>query len=222
MSRDPLSSALKKQSLNLPAEIQAQMVRYCELLWDHNERINLTRHTDYATFVQRDVLDTLQLLPFLQPDSSVLDVGSGGGVPGILLKMLRPDLKVSLAESVQKKARVLQSIVQDLDLDITVHAARAEAVLKEQQFDALTIRAVANMRKLAFWFRRVTTSFDRILMIKGPRWPVEMEEAADAGVLDSAAITELSNYKTPGHDGLSYVLELKFSPAAPTSFEDAS
>lgn len=221
-----LTSALKKHSLQIPSAALPQVVKYCELLWDHNERINLTRHTDYRTFVERDVLDTLQLLPFLQPGDRVLDVGSGGGVPGILLKLLQPDLQVTLAESVQKKARVLQSIVLDLGIDVTVHAARGEVVLKTEKFDAVTIRAVANLRKLAFWFRRVGQSFDRMLLIKGPKWRLEFDEAIEAGVMETATVSELAYYKTPGHDGMSFVLDLRFksppsAPAPPPAPEEA-
>ena len=82
--------------------------RYCELLWEWNEKINLTRHTDYEKFVARDLVDSLAFAEFLEPGEKVLDVGSGGGVPGVVLAIVRPDLKVSLADSVGKKAKVLK------------------------------------------------------------------------------------------------------------------
>ena len=95
-----LEEALQKFSQQVPAEQLEQLDRYCQLLWDWNSRMNLTRHTDYDLFVSRDLLDTLRLATHLRADTDVLDVGPGGGVPGVLLAILRPDLRVSLAESV--------------------------------------------------------------------------------------------------------------------------
>src|SRR5438067_13937674 len=83
-----LTAALAKHNIALPAEQVAQLDRYCRLLWDWNTKINLTRHTDYEKFVSRDLVDTLQLVPHLRESEDVLDVGTGGGVPGIVLAIL--------------------------------------------------------------------------------------------------------------------------------------
>ena len=79
-----------------------------QLLWEWNEKINLTRHTDYEKFVGRDLVDSLAFAEFLEQGEKVLDVGSGGGVPGVVLAIVRPDLKISLSDSVGKKAKVLE------------------------------------------------------------------------------------------------------------------
>ena len=88
-----------------------------------NEKINLTRHTDYEKFVARDVVDSLALEPFLDSGDAVLDVGTGGGVPGVVLAIVRPDLKVSLCDSVAKKAKAVAAIVEQLGLKMAVHHA---------------------------------------------------------------------------------------------------
>ncbi|MCP4512118.1 MAG: 16S rRNA (guanine(527)-N(7))-methyltransferase RsmG [Fuerstiella sp.] len=131
-SLDDLSAAIAKNELSVSPQDCERLCRYTELLWDWNTRINLTRHTDVDSFVSRDLIDTLQLSAHINSGQSVLDVGSGGGVPGIPLAILRPDLTIALAESTGKKANVLTTIVQKTDLDITVYAARAEDVLKKQ------------------------------------------------------------------------------------------
>ena len=92
--------------------------QYCVLLWVKNEQMNLTRHTTWDQFVSRDLMDTLQLSPLIPSGSLVLDVGSGGGVPGLLLAILRPDLKLTLTESVGKKAAALGEFASALDLDV--------------------------------------------------------------------------------------------------------
>lgn len=207
---DELRSALDRYKLSVPEESLQQLCRYSELLWDWNAKINLTRHTDIESFVSRDLLDTLQLSQHIPKGVKVLDVGSGGGVPGIPLAILRPNLKVSMAESVQKKAKVLDSIVRRLGMKTKVHANRAESVLAKEKFDIITVRAVASLRKLVFWFQKVPDSFGEMLLIKGPRWIDEQEEAAEEGLLTNCSITQLDSYRTPGHDGESVILSLKF------------
>ena len=206
-----LHAALHRYKLNIEDDCGEPLVDFCRLLWDWNSRINLTRHTDMDAFVCRDLLDTLRLAGHIPAGSSILDVGSGGGVPGIPLAILRPDLTVALAESVAKKAKVLAAMVQDLELPIKVYADRAEKVLKSQQFDLLTLRAVAPLRKLLFWFRMHPDSFGHLLMIKGPRWVAEFEEAKLLGLADNVNMTVIDEYPTPGHDSNSVILSVTFA-----------
>ena len=66
----------------------AQLAQYCRLLWDWNSRLNLTRHTNWELFVTRDLLDTIRLAEHVPHGVKVLDVGSGGGVPGVVLALI--------------------------------------------------------------------------------------------------------------------------------------
>jgi 16S rRNA (guanine527-N7)-methyltransferase len=116
-----LAEVVSSHDMQLPDSQIRQLARYCELLWDWNERINLTRHTTLEKFVTRDLVDTMQLAQLIDQEEAVLDVGSGGGVPGILLGIVRPDLKIALSESVGKKARVLENLVEELDALFAVH-----------------------------------------------------------------------------------------------------
>lgn len=193
--------------------------QYCEILWEINQRINLTRHLDYDRFAARDVLDSIQLADQLAPNEELLDVGSGGGVPGVLLGILRPDLDVSLAESVQKKARAVEEIVRRLDLPIAVHHARAEDVLEDLRFDTLCARAVGSISKLCTWFAPHWMSIGRLLLIKGPKWVEERAEARHRGLLNALQLRKLASYRFPGADGDSVILQLappsRSDPASP-------
>ena len=137
-----LSDALARHELFLPTDQVAALEEYCRLLWDWNAKINLTRHTDFDRFVARDVVDSLALARHLAQGEDVLDVGTGGGVPGIILAVVRPDLSVSLCESVAKKARVVEDIVRKLGLPLEVHHTRAEDLLERFSCDTLVARAV--------------------------------------------------------------------------------
>ena len=104
------------------------------MLWEWNDKLNLTRHTDYEKFVARDLVDSLAFSRFLEKGEKVMDVGSGGGVPGVVLAILRDDLEVTLSESVGKKARALADIVARLGLTAPVHHGRAEELLARRHY----------------------------------------------------------------------------------------
>jgi 16S rRNA (guanine527-N7)-methyltransferase len=94
------------------------LAMYCQLLWEWNEKVNLTRHVTPELFVKRDLLDSWHLAQLLHPNEEVLDMGTGGGVPGVIVAILRPDVEVSLCDSVGKKARIVDEIVRQLDLSV--------------------------------------------------------------------------------------------------------
>ncbi len=206
-----LEDALSACGLSLPDRQREIIHSYCELLWDWNSRLNLTRHTDFETFVARDVVDSMQLADCLEPRESVMDVGSGGGVPGILLSILRPDTRITLCESVKKKAATLSDIVMRLELPCDVAAARAEEALVDMQFDTLVARAVGPMARMLRWFQPHWSSIGRLLMVKGPRWVEERKEARHLGLLRSLELRRLRSYPMPGTESESVILVLKKS-----------
>ena len=137
-----LPDALREVGIGL-ADGQVELLdRYRALLWDWNEKLNLTRHTTLEKFVTRDVVDSWELAKLLSQRERVLDIGTGGGVPGLILAICRPDLRVSVCESVQKKAKVVEAMVVELNLPVSVFACRAEEVLELQTFDTLVARGV--------------------------------------------------------------------------------
>ena len=139
---------MRRSASKLTAEQVEQLDHYRRLLWSWNERMNLTRHTTLEKFVGRDVFDSYQLSQLLNADERVLDVGTGGGVPGVVLAILRPDLSVSLCESTQKKARAVEAMVGELGLSVPVFATRAEEVLEITTFDTLVARALRAAAKV--------------------------------------------------------------------------
>ena len=205
---DNLAAAMARHQIELPAAQVALLTRYCELLWDWNTKLNLTRHTDYEKFVARDLIDSLAFAQFLAPAEKVLDVGSGGGVPGVVLAIVRGDLQISLSESVAKKARVLADIVARLGLPTPVVHARAEDILTEQRFNTLVVRAVARLKKLLEWFRPHWGAFDRLLVLKGPSWVEERGEARHYGLMHDLALRKLFSYPLPGTESESVLLQI--------------
>jgi 16S rRNA (guanine(527)-N(7))-methyltransferase RsmG len=169
-ANDTLESALARHGIELSDDVRAKVQQYINLLWEWNEKINLTRHTTYDKFVGRDLRDTVEVARLLHPKEEVLDVGSGGGVPGLLLAVLRPDLTITLSDSVGKKTKVLESMVESLGLaSVTVYNARSEELLEDFKYDALTIRAVGSLETMLRWFKPHWRHIGRLLILKARR-----------------------------------------------------
>ncbi len=173
------------------------------LLWA-NERVNLTAIRDAGEAWTRHILDSLALLaPLseLSDGSRVVDVGSGGGVPGIPLAIALPNLRFTLVEATTKKARFLEQVVQKLGLEnVEVVNERAEVAAGEGskhrgRYDAVVARAVGPLRVVA----ELTVPFGRVgslvLLVKGERAAEELAEAKKA--LHSLHATHSGTIETP-------------------------
>ena len=204
-----LAATLGEYQIALPPQQVELLDRYREVLWRWNEQLNLTRHITFDKFVGRDVVDSLQLAEQLGQGERVLDIGTGGGVPGLVLAICRPDLKVSVCDSTQKKAKVAQAIVEELGLPVRVYGCRAEEVLQLQTFDTLVARGVAALAKILYWLTPHWDAFDRLLLIKGQRWVEERGEARHRGLMKQIDLRKVASYETRGNDSESVILSLK-------------
>jgi len=132
----------------VPRETLSRLSTYVELLAEWNERVNLVGPGTIPDTWHRHVLDSAQLTPLIPPQArAVVDLGSGAGFPGLILAIMRPDLRVHLVESIQKKCRFLEAAIVATRAQATVHAARAED-LKGLKADVVTARAVAPLARL--------------------------------------------------------------------------
>ncbi len=205
---DSLAAALARHQIELPDDQIALLDRYCQALWDWNSKLNLTRHTDYEKFVARDVVDSLAFASHLGESEAILDVGTGGGVPGVVLAIVRPDLRVSLCESVGKKARAVADIVAQLKVDVPVYPENVQQVLQAWRGDTLVMRAVARLRKILTWLEPHWGAFHRVLLVKGPAWVEERGEARHHGQMQDLELRKLTSYPLPGTESESVLLQI--------------
>lgn len=206
---ESLTVALARHNIDLPDDQVAALDRYRAALWALNEHINLTRHTTMEKFVGRDVVDSLAFSGQLEAGERVLDVGTGGGVPGVILAIARPDLRMELCESVGKRAKAIGDIIGQAGLTIPVHQARAEVLLEQEVYDVLVVRAVASLAKLLTWFAPRWNSIGRLLVLKGPSWLEERGEARHLGLMHDLRLRKLAEYPLPGTENQSVLLELR-------------
>ncbi|MGD1277724.1 MAG: 16S rRNA (guanine(527)-N(7))-methyltransferase RsmG [Tepidisphaeraceae bacterium] len=160
--------------MRLDESQHAKLSRYLDLLLAANAKMNLTRITDRAEAQRLHVADSLTLLPFLPAgEHRLVDVGSGGGVPGIVLAIARPDAKVVLLEATKKKADFLRRAAAELQLDnVTVDARRAEDAGRgelRESFDVAVARAVGTMVWLVEWMLPLVKKGGQILAMKGKK-----------------------------------------------------
>lgn len=158
---------------------------YCEMLLDWNTRMNLTAITEPSEVAQKHFADSILPAALLPQGAAVIDVGTGAGFPGLPLKILRPDIRLTLLDSLQKRIGFLQALCKALGLsDIAFHHARAEDGARQPglrgRFDIALSRAVAPCPVLL----ELTVPFLRVgglsLMYKGPQAAAELAEAGRA------------------------------------------
>ncbi|MGH7176992.1 MAG: 16S rRNA (guanine(527)-N(7))-methyltransferase RsmG [Tepidisphaeraceae bacterium] len=171
------SQLAARADVALSASQHALLDRYLDLLLAANEKMNLTRITERSAAEVRHVGDALTLLPFLPRRACrIADVGSGGGVPGIPLAIVRPDALVTLIESTKKKAAFLTEAAKEIDLkNVRVLDCRAEAV--RESFDIVTARAIGSLEQIAEWCLPLVKKNGTLLAMKGPKVQDELPAA---------------------------------------------
>jgi len=193
---------------------------YEQILLRENAKFNLTAITDPAEIRQKHFADSLALLDDepcpLTPDSSILDVGAGGGFPGVPLKLARPGLRLTLLEATGKKAQFLRLLAEELGIEAQVVKARAEAAAHDPahrgQYDVVTARAVAALPllcELCLPFVKVGGVF---VAYKGPRENAEGElRAAARAIAVLGAKPERVHSETTAYGGRTRIVLRKLS-----------
>lgn len=151
-----LEKGCKELGLNLSEQQVEQFIKFYELLVEWNKVMNLTGITEYEEVISKHFLDSLLLVKAydMKRADSIIDIGTGAGFPGIPLKIVFPEKKLVLLDSLGKRIKFLNQVVDNLDLQqIELIHARAEDYAKKEeyreQFDLAVSRAVANLASLS-------------------------------------------------------------------------
>ena len=164
---EQLEQGLRILGIDLPAGAQRGLLDYAALLAKWNRTYQLTALRDPSLAVSHHLLDSLAVLPFVGGES-LLDVGSGGGMPGIPLAIARPELRVVLVDSNSKKAAFLQQVAIELGLaNIAVHCGRVEAYRSPAGFAVITARAFSDLAGLVKVSSQLLSAGGRWLAMKG-------------------------------------------------------
>src|SRR5512135_1065472 len=162
-----LAAGVAALGLALPEGGEAKLLAYLALLDKWNRVYNLTAVRDAERMVSHHLLDSLAAVPFFRGER-VLDVGSGGGLPGIPLAIARPDVQVTLVDSIAKKTAFLLQAKSELGLaNLTVVTGRVEDFRPETGFDVITSRAFSDLREFVALTRHLLKPGGRWLALKG-------------------------------------------------------
>ena len=180
---------------------------FAHMLREQGELRGLVGPREMPRLWTRHIVNSAAVVPFLPGRGSVADVGSGAGFPGIVVALLRPDLEVTLIETMERRVEWLSDVVAELDLDnVEVRRARAEDV--HERYDVVTARAVANLSRLV----RLTSPLLRqggcLLALKGAKAEAEVDDARYVirkAKLEPAVIHEVV---TPGEE-ITKVVEVR-------------
>jgi len=150
-----------------PAQ-REKLMDYLALMFKWNSVYNLTSLRDPMQMVTHHLLDSLAAVPAFAQAHNVLDVGSGGGLPGIVLAIVRPDMKVSMIDTVHKKTAFLTQVKAELGLsNVTVYTARVEQLQVSDKFDVITSRAFADLSDFVNWSSHLLADGGRYIALKG-------------------------------------------------------
>ncbi|MFN3581348.1 MAG: 16S rRNA (guanine(527)-N(7))-methyltransferase RsmG [Pseudomonas sp.] len=199
-----LATGAEQMGITLTAEQSRQLVDYLALLHKWNKAYNLTAVRDPDEMVSRHLLDSLSILPHVQ-GSQWLDVGSGGGMPGVILAIMLPQSDFTLLDSNGKKTRFLTQVRLELGLrNLRVVQSRVEAFEPEQPFDGIVSRAFSSLADFTQLTRHLSHAQTRWLAMKG-QYPEEELAAlpVDFEVVESAQLA------VPGCQGSRHLLILR-------------
>lgn len=203
MTQTEVIKQLARLSLSVNNHQAEQFCRFTELLLAWNQKMNLTAITQEADIMTRHYLDSLMELNSIPQGARVIDVGTGAGFPGIPIKIMRPDIQLTLLDSLGKRVTFLQEAIGQLGLsNVTAVHARAEEYLctpgEREGYDVAVSRAVANLRvlcELCLPYVRVGGIFRAY---KGPAASDELSEAQHAITTLGGAVDCVTDGILPG------------------------
>ncbi|MAQ71010.1 MAG: 16S rRNA (guanine(527)-N(7))-methyltransferase RsmG [Alphaproteobacteria bacterium] len=163
-----------------PKALESKLSIYEGLLRKWQPKINLVSSQSLSELRLRHFEDSLQLAALIEPNLSVYDLGSGGGFPGLVLAMARPDLAISLIESDQRKCAFLKTVSRETSTPVNVFSERIEDVAREAP-DVITARALAPVKSLLFLTAKWTEKSDTTCyFLKGQNFEEEIGHALEA------------------------------------------
>lgn len=193
-----LALSLKRFGLELSQETIEREERFLDELLHWNRQINLTSIRDRDEALEKHLLDSLLLLNYLPAVGSLLDMGSGGGLPGIPLAIARPGLQVVSVDSVGKKINFQKHIKRLLSLqNLQPLHLRLEDIDKEEVFDFVVARALSNFQALIRFSAPLQEEGDQLLVMKGSEGSAELDAYMACDVEGLYCVDERFKYQLP-------------------------
>ena len=225
MDKIEFRKVFREYSNNLNIDISDNQLdkfyQYMNLLLEWNEKINLTAITEYKEIILKHFIDSLTISKYIDKDSYIVDVGTGAGFPGIPLKIIRDDIKIILVDSLNKRIKFLDEVIDKLHLQNikTVHA-RAEEFGRNKEyrekFDVATSRAVANLSTLSEYMMPLVKVGGKSICMKGKDIKQEIKDASNAIKILGGEISNIEEFQLTNNDinrSVISILKVKNTPS---------
>ncbi len=188
------------RGIDLAAEQVGALLAYADLLEKWNRSVNLVSYQNRRELLDRHILDALSMVGYLE-GSTVIDAGSGAGLPGIPLAIARPEIRFHLVDSIAKKTAFLLCATSELQLgNVMIHCSRLHALEGTLVADCLVARAFGPLPELLQESRPVLSAGATLLLMKGRSHQAELERIRPP--FRKVAIHDLSAGETPGQSVL--------------------
>ncbi len=216
-----LEQGVSALSIKLNQNQLDQFYTMMNLLLSWNEKINLTAITDPEEIIVKHFVDSLTISSYLKQGATVIDVGTGAGFPGIPLKIARPDLTITLLDSLGKRVKFLEEVIHNLKLiQIKAIHARAEdyAQQNREQYDVATSRAVAKLSVLTEYLLPFVTVGGIAVSMKGAEIKEELKEAEKAIHVLGGKIEEAKSFSLLATEMKRNIIVLKKVSSTPQKY----
>lgn len=201
MINKQFSQTLKLSGFELDSHKVEQLSIYLDEMLRWNKKVNLTSITDYAEAIEKHIVDSLYLLKYVSGGQSVVDMGSGAGLPGIPISICLSNARVTSVDSVGKKVNFQKHIKRLLHLDnFTALEARVEKlseIISEQKPDIVTARAFTSVGKLVEYASPLLNTGGILLAMKGSEGELEIEKNALLVEKYGFNCSHIDSYKLP-------------------------
>ncbi len=216
-----MTSVLDREGIAYDDTVLSRLEKYADMLREWNEKINLTAITDPEGIVVKHFLDCALLLKQVNipQNGSVIDVGTGAGFPGMVLKIFRPDIELTLLDGLNKRLVFLNEVLSSLDLSArTVHMRAEEAgkaAAHREKYDLVTARAVAQLRTLYEYCLPLCKVGGIFCSMKGPSAADELSEAKKAASVLGGDKGKIITETLTGEETRTFVITKKISQTPP-------
>lgn len=227
MNPEIFAEELANYGFKLSSKQKEQFATYYNKLIEFNKKVNLTRITDKNEVYLKHFFDSITpLLEFsdlFKGEKSLCDVGAGAGFPSLPIKILCPDLSITIVDSLGKRLKFLDELVSDLSLDkVTLVHSRAEDAGQNknlrEKFDLVTGRAVARMSVLSEYCLPLAKVDGYLVALKGPKAQDELAEAKNAIEVLGGSVKEVKELTLPDTDDERTLIVVKKVKATPKKY----
>ena len=216
-----MTAVLESNGIAYDETVLQRLEKYADMLVEWNEKINLTAITDPEGIVIKHFLDSALLLKHVEitENAKVIDVGTGAGFPGVVLKIFRPDIDLTLLDGLNKRLVFLNEVLSALELSArTVHMRAEEAgkaAAHREKYDLVTARAVARLNTLSEYCLPLCKVGGIFCSMKGPSAKEELAEAKRAMSILGGDKGEIKKETLTGEEERSFVITKKISQTPP-------